>query len=637
MELVLSEPKVFFNIASFFLTLVVLVFSLRRFPTTRQSRYFCLFIISILVAASDETLRTLSYHFPFSPNSTFFFLRFIQSMNFITSTFMLLCYTLYMNSLIDAPTRFSKCVLVTNITIFVIYSIICIISIKTGWIVSYDPAIRRFDLVRGPLYLYVGYFVPVYMITIEVVIFLYNINSYPKKIKWTMLISILASGGVMFLQPMVANYVSIVPFGATVSLYIWYLALENGDYKKLQKVQTKLAAATHEAQLANEAKNAFLTNMSHEIRTPLNVILGLDEMILNSNNEKEIQDYAADIHDSGKSLLAIINNILDYSKLESDRMELVAGEYHLWDFMETIKTEFEPQAKSKGIDFFINIDENLPDYLYGDLYHLTKILRNLILNAIKYTEQGSITLSVSGTEKDSKLNLVYEVEDTGKGISDEDLPGLFHSFQHFDTIRRNDMQGTGLGLAISHKLISLLGGTISFNTKKGNGSKFKVNISQKIVSPGTVAERRKHAINQEREISGHLKAPGCKVLLVDDNPMNLVVASGLLKKTDAKIHTCESGRICLELMKKEKYDIIFLDQFMPETNGIETFKQSKEMPGNLNLSTPVVLFTANVDPEKYGYYTGLGFADYVFKPIDRDKLFEVFFRIVPKELIISND
>lgn len=641
MDLVLSEPKIFFNIASLFLNLVVLVFSIKRFYQThffqnKQSNYFCLLILSILIAATMEIVRTLSYHYPYASDSTYFFPRFIQSINFITSTFMLLCCTLYLNSLIEKPTKFSKVVFIVNFTIFTLYCIICLLNIKLGWIVSYDPAVRKYDLVRGPLYGPVGYLVPIYMITIEVLIFIYNINLYTKQIKWTILVSILASSVFMIIQPMVSNYVSIVPFGATISLYIWFIAIENDDYKKLQKVIGKLSLAQQEALQANNAKNAFLTNMSHEIRTPLNVIMGLDEMILSTRNKEEIRNYAQDIYDSGKNLLSIINNILDYSKLESDKLEIIKAEYHLWDALEIIKTEFMSSAQNKGLDFSLDIDESLPDNLCGDIYHISQVLRNIISNSIKYTSNGYVKITVRGEREDTTLHLVFEVQDSGNGIRDEDLLQLFHGFQHLETTKRTYIQGIGLGLAISHKLISLLKGRLSFKTKKGMGTSFTISIDQEIIADGSISERKEHAVNQAEKISEHQTAPECNVLIVDDNSMNLVVASGLLKKTEAKIHTCESGRTCLELMKRKKYDIIFMDHFMPEMDGVETFKKSRKMTDNLNLSTPVVILTANYSPELYDYYSGEGFADYIYKPIDRDKLYEVFFRIIPKSLIVRS-
>ncbi|MBP5451884.1 MAG: hypothetical protein J6Y16_06580, partial [Treponema sp.] len=549
MELFLSEPKVYFNVAAFFLTLVVLFFCMFRRTSSKQGTFFICLLFSVLLASTMETVRTLSYHYPYAPDSSYFFPRFIQSINFITSTFILLCATLYFNSLIEKPTKFSKIVIISNSVIFGIYAVICLLNIKFGWIVSYDPNIKKYDLVRGPLYGPVGYLVPIYMVTIEIIIFIYNINSYPKQTKLTMLFSILLSSFFMILQPMIANYVSVVPFGTTVTLYIWFIALENGEYKKLQKVIGKLTLAQQEAVQANNAKNAFLVNMSHEIRTPMNIILGLNEMILNSNNQKEIHQYAGNMHDSGKNLLSIINNILDYSRLEFNKFEIIEAEYHLWDFLEAVKAEFEAPARLKGLDFSIDVDEKLSDYLYGDSYHMAQILRNLILNSIKYTPKGSVLLRIRGLGDDSKVNLVFEVEDTGNGIRNEDLLQLFNGFQHLETTQRSEVQGIGLGLAICHKLVALLGGGISFETKKGFGTRFTVSLDQKVLSGESVADRRKHAVNQAEKISEHQTAPDCNVLIVDDNSMNLVVASGLLKKTEAKIHTCESGRTCLELMK----------------------------------------------------------------------------------------
>lgn len=638
MELFLSEPKVYFCVASFFMALVVLCFSCFRSSFKKSNKLFILFLISIIIADIAETTRTLSYHFPYAPDSTYFFPRFIQSLNFITSTFMLLTGTLYVNSLIEKPNKFSRAFVIINVSLFIVYTIFCILNIKLGWIVSYDPNIRKYDLVRGPLYSYVGYSVPVSMIIMIIVVFIKNINYYPKQTKVTIVCALFSCSIFMLLQPFVAKYVTIVPFGVTVSIFIWYLAIENGDYKNLQKTIGKLTVAQQEALEANRAKNAFLANMSHEIRTPLNVILGLGEMIQNSNSQKEIHDYATDIYDSGKNLLSVINNILDYSKLEFGKLEIIEAEYHLWDFLENIKAEFLPLAKEKNLDFVIEVDENLSDNLYGDSYHLTQILHNIISNSFKYTSEGSIKLSVKGTEDNSKAHLIFDVTDTGGGIRDEDLPQLFHGFQHLDKIQRSSIQGgTGLGLAICHKLISLLCGSISFKTKENVGTRFSVHINQKIIAEGTVKDRKIHTLNQAEEIAEHISAPNCNVLIVDDNSMNLVVASGLLKKTEAKIHTCESGRTCLELMKKEKYDIIFMDHFMPDMDGVETYKQSKEMPGNLNLSTPVVILTANYSPKLHEYYSGEGFADYIYKPIDRDRLYEVFFRTIPKELIIKNN
>ncbi len=395
-----------------------------------------------------------------------------------------------------------------------------------------------------------------------------------------------------------------------------------GSDEELRKLNEELAEANTRLESASAAKSSFLANMSHEIRTPMNAIIGLDEMILRESEDEKIKRYASDIKSAGATLLSIINDILDLSKIETGKMELVPVNYEFSSVINDIVNMTEKKAEDKKLEFVMKVDENIPSVFNGDEIRIRQILLNIINNAVKYTEKGSIHIYISFDRVTSELKTI--VEDTGIGIKPEDKERLFDSFQRLDETRNRTIEGTGLGLSISRQLAQMMEGSIEVESEYGKGSVFTIKVVQKVADDtpmGDYTKRLEKARKEEKEYVPHLLAPNAKILVVDDNDMNLKVVKFLLKKSKINITTAISGAECLELLKANKYDVILLDQMMPGMSGIETLKVMREE--KLAENTPVIALTADAISGAKEMYLEQGFTDYLAKPIiyeDMEKL-----------------
>lgn len=407
--------------------------------------------------------------------------------------------------------------------------------------------------------------------------------------------------------------------------------------RSLQTMSTSLKNQIEIADAANRSKSIFLANMSHEIRTPINAVLGFDEMILRESNEDNIKEYASNIKNSGQTLLALVNEILDFSKIESGKLEIVPVDYNIAILISDMLDTIEFRATEKNLEIRYNIDSEIPSVLHGDDIRIREIFTNLLTNAVKYTEKGSITLSVYRvSSNDSTVRLRISVEDTGIGIKEEDKEHLWKSFQRLDEQHNRGIEGTGLGLAITHKYVELMGGCLRLNTKYGQGSEFWFDIDQGIVDPEPIGEFKREAQNLNRKVDIYregFEAPEANILVVDDVKVNLVVIKGLLKNAGMQIDTAESGAEAIEKMRGKRYDIVFLDHMMPEMDGMETLSRIKEDPDIDSASTPIVALTANAISGVEKMYREHGFTDYLSKPVDPSLLEKILLKYLPDELI----
>lgn len=405
------------------------------------------------------------------------------------------------------------------------------------------------------------------------------------------------------------------------------------------KLTTKLENARSEADAANRSKSLFLAKMSHEIRTPINAIIGMNEMILREEDRPEIIDYGMDVKRSAYSLLSTINDILDLSKIESGKMELVFAEYDVCTLLYDIVNMISMKAKDKELEIKLSLDEQLPSKLYGDDVRLRQILINLLNNAVKYTDTGSVTLSVSGEIQDSNVNLYFEVKDTGIGIKKEDLNKLFAEFERIEEKRNRNIEGTGLGISITTQLLTMMGSQLKVDSVYGEGSKFYFNLLQNIVDKepiGNIEERiREQVVEYSYEVS--FVAPEAKILVVDDNQVNRKVFLNLLKELQMEIHEVAGGLACLDMVTKQSYDLIFLDHMMPDLDGVETIKKMRTLDNNLCKETPVIALTANALSGAKEMYLDIGFSDYLSKPFQPEKLEEMLLEYLPKEKVVAVD
>lgn len=391
------------------------------------------------------------------------------------------------------------------------------------------------------------------------------------------------------------------------------------------------------ADMANRAKSDFLANMSHEIRTPINAVMGMNEMIIRECKEDTVKEYAYNIQNASKTLLTLINDILDLSKIEAGKMEIINERYFFSSLLNGVVNMIQLRATQKQLNFVVEVDETIPDELYGDEVRIRQVMVNLLNNAVKYTRTGTVWLRVKKQEvRENQLILKIDVQDTGIGIKEEDMGRLFHGFERLDQKENRNVEGTGLGLAITSKIVDLMAGELRVESVYKEGSTFTVILPQQIVRPAEIGnfEEKYHLYVQSlKSYKESFKAPEAEVLVVDDNEMNLFVFENLLKKTQVKITKCTGGEGCLELVCRNKFDIIFLDHMMPGMDGIETLKQMKEMEYYPSKNAPVIALTANAIVGVREMYISEGFDDYLSKPIAGDDLEEMLLRYLPKHKV----
>ncbi len=390
------------------------------------------------------------------------------------------------------------------------------------------------------------------------------------------------------------------------------------------------------ANASNQAKSDFLANMSHEIRTPMNAIIGMDEMILRTKPADPVRKYALDIQSADKTLLSNNNDILDFSKIESGKMELVPVEYGFASVMNDVVNMTMSKALDKGLKYNLDVSENIPSMLFGDEIRIRQIMLNLINNAIKYTHEGSVSVDVS-YDKGSEM-LKMSVSDTGIGIRKEDMSKLFGSFQRLEEDKNRNIEGTGLGLNITMRLVKMMDGNIDVDSKYGEGTTFTASMKQKIVDSTPVGDFSQNLLRMQRQTEEYrpsLVAPKARILVVDDNDMNLEVIDGLLIDTQISITTAESGAECIDILRENSFDIIFLDQMMPGMSGAQTLSQIREQ--HLSDDTPIIALTADAIVGARENYIKEGFTDYLSKPVMYKALETIMIKYLDENLIMTGE
>ncbi|MBQ9349299.1 MAG: response regulator [Oscillibacter sp.] len=538
----------------------------------------------------------------------------------------------YVCSCIGPRTRIGK---IVDLSAAAVYLLVLLVNAQTNIMFAFI----HHSYVKGPLF-QISYFVSLFYVLHAGIVMLLHRRQFSTR-QLTLNSFYVTIPCCFALYQVYHPEVLLTFFAGTLSALFMIFSLETADYQRLQTAMRDLEEARASEMNANRAKSDFLARMSHEIRTPINGILGMNGMILKETRDGEIREYAENIDAAGRGLLALINDILDLSKIESGRMELVSVSYHLSSVINDCYHMIAQQARERGLYVSTEIDPALPYRLYGDEVRVRQIIVNLLTNAVKYTERGGITFSVSGAvepgEKGGKvLRLKLRVQDTGIGIRKEDQERLFQSFQRLDEARNRNIEGSGLGLRITAQLVELMGGEIQLESVYGMGSVFTVTIPQLVQGEEVVGRLDVAAAAEERAARKKdkvLTAPEMRLLVVDDVELNLKVVRGFLKETGIQIDTAFSGPQCLQMTENTKYDLILLDHMMPDMDGVETFRRLRSTDHSLNRDTPVVMMTANAIVGAREEYLEMGFDDYLSKPVVEADLLRVIDRLAAPDLV----
>ena len=406
---------------------------------------------------------------------------------------------------------------------------------------------------------------------------------------------------------------------------------------ELEKKNEELERAINDAAKAGRARDIFLANMSHEIRTPINTMLGLNELIIRESQDETIRGYALDIKNAGNILLSLVSDILDFSRIQSGKMELLDGIYDISSLLNDLINSITIPLRRKKLRLTLDVASDVPDKLSGDEIHLKQIIGNLLSNAVKYTKEGTVTLHLSWKkhEKD-EIMLEISVEDTGIGVKESDIEKIFDTFSRIDMEASRTEDGSGLGLAVTSKLVEMMGGKLQVRSEYGKGSVFSFAIPQKVIDYAPLGDFQKQYNRSVITSKGYKEkfiAPLARILVVDDNAMNLAVAQDLLKKTRLQVDVASSGEECLEILKHKEYHLICMDHMMPVMDGVQTMHAIREMDGNPSRDIPIIALTANAVVGAREFYLKEGFEDYLTKPIEPEKLEDMMIKYLPKELV----
>ena len=525
------------------------------------------------------------------------------------------CVALAMQTILNYYPSASNISVMINRILLALLAIFITLNLFTGSMFRFENG----AYIHGRLY-YVAYILSLAIVIHMLVVVLLNRSDKPGLMSRIILLFLFLPTIFTVIQMILGN-VLLITFGEAFSAVIMMFALETPDYRKLMKTMKELEIAREEANTANHAKSDFLASMSHEIRTPINGILGMNTMILRDSKDPNIVEYSENIRVAGNTLLSIINDILDLTKIESGVMAINPNNYNLFSLLNECYQMNRMRAEEKGLELVFETDPDMPSGFHGDEVRIRQIMNNLLSNGIKYTKEGSVRLR-AGFKNDINI-LEISVTDTGIGIKDEDIGNLFKSFSRLEESRNRGIEGTGLGLRITQELISLMQGTIDVKSEYGRGTVFTVRIPQKVTDTtamGDFAGRQTEQARIAANTEDIFKAPDKRVLVVDDVKTNILVFKGLLRDTQIQVDSAASGPESIEMTRKTKYDIIFMDHLMPGMDGIEAFHRIHDDNDNPNRTTPVVVLTANAIMGMRTSYLAEGFAEYLTKPIDQAKL-----------------
>ena len=563
------------------------------------------------------------------------------------------------------------------VVLIVVFIIIGIMNLFTG-ILSYVDENGVFH--NGKLY-NINYIVPVILLILMLTTAVKKRSYYTREqFRGIIFFIILVIIGVSV--EFIVNYTTLfIMFGVSLAIMVIQFSIETPDYKKMVETMDELKRSNEEVERAkeiaekskaeaenakielevayeeakeakeaairsqknaetareaalkaNQAKSDFLARMNHEIRTPMNSILGMNELILNETTDEKIKSYAEDANLAANNLLGIINDIMDFSRIESGKMSIIEDNYSLREILREEYSMFLLKAKAKDLELVFDIDKTLPDSLVGDSVRIKQVLNNLLSNAVKYTDKGTVTLKATKESKGrASIIIKFVVTDTGRGIKEEDICKLYEAFERIDERNSRNIEGTGLGISIVTRILTMMGSKLLVDSVYGLGSQFAFAIRQTFVDEtpiGDFLSEKEPDTEEKRGLKRLIFSPASKVLVVDDNALNLKVFEGLLHDTRIQVYKAESGKEALEKTKEEKFDLIFMDHMMPDMDGVETLDRLREQKDGKNSDTPVIALTANAIKGAYEEYLKLGFSDVAFKPTTQMELNEKLWKFL---------
>ena len=609
--------SIFFQIASLFyiLLLAIVYFSKRRLNSIDNKIYKYLIIVNIVALFLD----VFSIYTILNLNKLFLINYIVTRLYVAFAVAWIILFTIYIFYISIYKTqeeyeknktklkRFS----IISLLIFICYLILLFIfpmkyNASNG-IYSYGMAAN------------LSYFISAIYVIINIGCAIYNFRNIKSKRYIPVALFILMGTSVIIIQINIPSLLLITSMDTFIT-FLMYFTIENPDMKLINE----LNIAKDQAVKANQAKSDFLSSMSHEIRTPLNAIVGFSQALSEEDLPDEAKDEVKDIIMASNGLLEIVNGILDISKIESGKIEIVNSEYEFKEIFDSLVALSKARMGDKPLDFRVTYDESIPAVLYGDHTRVKQVILNILTNAIKYTREGYVDFKVSSIVKGDICRLIISVEDSGIGIKQENISKLFSKFERLDLDKNITIEGTGLGLAITKKLVELMNGKIVVQSIYGKGSKFTIAIDQRIIKKQLDKKEEK----VEEASSKAIDVSGKKVLIVDDNKINLKVASRLLQGYQVITEEVDSGFTCIDKIKaKEVYDLILMDDMMPKMSGVETLQKLKEIDG---FNIPVVALTANAITGMKEKYLADGFTDYLAKPIDKNELNNIISKYLNK-------
>lgn len=617
-----------FLIAALAIAIIVYVIGRKRFRAiSKANENFYRFTFTMIIACIADIFlnicKTYTNLFPFDALTVF---RFMYNVSFILM--LIFAYRFILSYiLVKHPEKkhfVSDYIIYGSAGLFIVLSIV---NLFTG-VLTYSDANGNYQ--TGPLY-FLTFTVPALIILTVAAVSITFRDSFTKQQFNGIIALTFLTSSFTIVEMLIESSILLCMFASSFALLILQLALETPDYFKLinaidELEQSKKIAdeARIEADMANRAKSEFLARMSHEIRTPMNAIMGMNEIIIRESTDASAISHAQNAYNAADNLLGIINDILDFSKIESGKMNIVEDEYSLRQLIKDEWGIFVFKAEEKNLKLEFVVDDALPDGLYGDNLRIKQVITNLLSNAIKYTDEGTVTVSVKEDKReDNHIFVRFAVTDTGIGIRKNELDKLFDAFARLDEKKNRNVEGTGLGMNIVAQLLHLMNSNIEVESTYGVGSSFSFVLEQEIrdYTPiGDLNTLLESSPQHRFEKTELFNAEKVHILAVDDLDMNLIVFKTLLRATKANIVTATSGAEAIKYTKDQKFDLIFLDHFMPQMDGVETLKIIKSQEDGKNKETPIIVLTANAVKDAYDDYIAMGFDDVSYKPTTQDDL-----------------